>query len=267
MSQFDKLEMPPWVLTRILDFLNRADTPRDITRNPELQDDPGSGSERGYIIGETVARRIIEQRSQLPAGRFTTLEELRDVKGLGDDKIHDLAFSFSTPAAQAFRAMLYAQNILPANWTLTHHTEYFKDQAEFRAVAESQSLFLDWIETQVRQISGQQTSDPSAARLAGELARKCYVDTYTTAHYAALAFAFWCYRFDADNWFSFETIRRPAEKYFSTYPGPDNRLELRLFKDFPNSGVLVAAISARDLPVVINYAESAITIWTGELKD
>ena len=267
MSLPSDFKRTPWVAARILDFLNRARRPEDIFRSSELTDDPEAGSAKGYIIGERVARRIIEHRLQLPRRRFTALKELTKVKGLGEDKIHDLAFSFSTPAADAFRQRLYDQQILLDNWTVCNHTTHFGTDTAFREVADNPQAFADWTAREVARISRERFGNAEAAALAGELVRKCQIDVHPNAHFGAIALAFWFYRFDADNWFSFDRMRTATEHYLSTFRRWDQRLELRLLKDFPNGGALATGITVRDLPVVVNYGERAITVWTAELFD
>ena len=43
--------------------------------------------------------------------------------------------------------------------------------------------------------------------------------------------------------------------------------EFFLFKGFDEAGVLANAVSHADLPVVVNYGEQAVTIWTSQLLD
>jgi len=94
-------DVAPEVVERILSFLNSAIKWQDIAGvEPQagpVFDDPtkGYGSKiGGYDIGETTAKKIIQKRnSLLPAG-FTTLAEVRSVRGIGKDKIDDLAYTF-----------------------------------------------------------------------------------------------------------------------------------------------------------------------------
>ena len=46
-------------------------------------------SPSGYGLGKATARRLVEARRQLPAG-FQTIEEVRAVPGVGEDKVADL---------------------------------------------------------------------------------------------------------------------------------------------------------------------------------
>jgi hypothetical protein len=106
-----------------------------------------------------------------------------------------------------------------------------------------------------------------AARLAARLLEPAYPEVFEDAHLGSFAFGLWFYRIDADNWFSFETVRKAAEAYLNTYDGYENRMELRLYKGFDNRDVLARPITPPDLPVVISYAEQSITLWRISLAD
>lgn len=89
--------------TAILDFLNSAKTWLDIAGiepqagpvfdNPELGNHLPFG---GYDIGEITAKNILSKRASLPANRFTSLEQVDSVRGMGQDKIADLRYTFRT---------------------------------------------------------------------------------------------------------------------------------------------------------------------------
>lgn len=94
-------ELENTVEKRIIDFLNRAEKWEDIAGvEPEdgpVYDSPFSGygdQVEDYDIGEMVANRMIEERDKLPDREFTSLEQVRAVKGIGEDKMNDLRFSF-----------------------------------------------------------------------------------------------------------------------------------------------------------------------------
>lgn len=97
-------EIPPAVVERILDFLNSAATWQDIAgvepKAGPVFDDPEKGygdQVYDYDIGEVVAKRILAARSSLGAAGFTDLDQVRAVKGVGRDKIDDLAYTFRDP--------------------------------------------------------------------------------------------------------------------------------------------------------------------------
>ena len=90
-----------------LDFLNKATTWIDIAGiEPQagpVFDNPELGSHRpfkGYDIGETTAKNILADRNSLPGNKFTSVEQVKSVRGMGEDKIADLYFSFQTQKHQ-----------------------------------------------------------------------------------------------------------------------------------------------------------------------
>jgi hypothetical protein len=87
----------------VLTFLNGANTWQDIAGlEPQagpIFDDPEHGIHRpfrGYDIGEVVARNILSKRASLTGNKFTSLKQVDEVRGMGEDKIVDLLFSFKT---------------------------------------------------------------------------------------------------------------------------------------------------------------------------
>ncbi|MCE7056385.1 helix-hairpin-helix domain-containing protein [Algoriphagus sp. AGSA1] len=86
---------------KILDFLNKASTWDDIAGiepmvGPVL-DDPEKGDHRpfkGYDIGEITAKNILSRRNSLTGGKFTSVAQVKAVRGIGEDKYHDLEYTF-----------------------------------------------------------------------------------------------------------------------------------------------------------------------------
>ncbi|MCB0521416.1 MAG: hypothetical protein H6577_17970 [Lewinellaceae bacterium] len=247
---------------RILTFLNRAQTLDDIINPAVLKDHKQNGS----TIGEEAGKTILDIRKQLPLQRFMNFNQIEAIPGLGKDKLQDLGHSIAEPAADAFQERMY-DGVLFNNFELTAYSTYFDDKAEFYDLAQSNCRFTEWVKNEVEDISLEKYDDPKAARLAGMLLEKCPLEIWDNPHYGAIAFAFWFYRFDADNWFSFERVREETERYLTYYAQIQHRLELRFFKTFENAGVLADAVTVPDLPVVVNYGEQELTIWTGQLYD
>ncbi len=87
--------------SKILDFLNNASTWDDIAGiepmvGPVL-DDPEKGDHRpfkGYDIGEITAKNILNRRNSLSGGKFTSVAQVKDIRGMGEDKYHDLEYTF-----------------------------------------------------------------------------------------------------------------------------------------------------------------------------
>ncbi|GAB2475511.1 baseplate J/gp47 family protein [Algoriphagus taiwanensis] len=90
-----------------LKFINSAKNWQDIAGiEPQagpIHDDPEMGSHRpfsGYDIGEVTAKNILAFRDSLASKAFQKLEDIKNVRGLGDDKYHDLIYSFQKQAHQ-----------------------------------------------------------------------------------------------------------------------------------------------------------------------
>lgn len=89
------------VESAVLDFLNSAKNWQEIAGIEPVQgrvfDDPEQGNHRpfkGYDIGEITAKNILNRRNALPGGKFRSIPQVENVRGVGDDKIHDLKYSF-----------------------------------------------------------------------------------------------------------------------------------------------------------------------------
>jgi hypothetical protein len=91
---------------RILDFLNAVTTPEEIAgtepQEGPVYDDPTAGRGYGdqlkdYDIGLSVAAEIIRVRDEDHGGQFEEISQIRAVKYVGQDKINDLAYTFSYP--------------------------------------------------------------------------------------------------------------------------------------------------------------------------
>ncbi|MCB0575738.1 MAG: hypothetical protein KDC61_14360, partial [Saprospiraceae bacterium] len=82
----------------------------------------------------------------------------------------------------------------------------------------------------------------------------------------ALAFALWFYRFDADNWFSFERMFQQTSALFGYHAVPLWEMEMRFFKGFKHR-IFTKLIAPPDLPVLVNYPEHKVTLWVSGLAD
>jgi len=97
----DDSETAKAVETKILSFINRAGKWQEIAgREPAtgpVIDDPQKGyhtKKAGYDIGKKTAREILKQRELLGSEGFRSLKELGEVKGVGEDKLNDLIYTF-----------------------------------------------------------------------------------------------------------------------------------------------------------------------------
>ncbi|MEB2783080.1 baseplate J/gp47 family protein [Algoriphagus persicinus] len=85
----------------VLAFLNNAKTWQDIAGlEPQFGpviDDPEFGIHRpfrGYDIGEVTAKNILSRRDSFSTKQFSTINQVMAVRGIGEDKINDLRYSF-----------------------------------------------------------------------------------------------------------------------------------------------------------------------------
>ena len=259
----------PTTTNRLLTFLNKLKNAEDLIQKlDKIQPSKilATNGPKDYGLGETISQRIFEYRDKLPARRFSNLDQLEDIKGFGPDKLHELTKKVCIPAAMAFKNSMYA-NLIAENWILEPYTYHIVNTAEFSETVENESIFADFVCDKLEDISLQKYNNGKAAMLAAQLLKCCYLESFEDTHYGSIAFAFWFYQFDADNWFSFEQIWAECEDYLAAYSGIQHRLELRMFKGFDNAGVLANPVTNMDLPVVVNYAEQAVTIWTCQLND
>lgn len=263
-SIFRNQKIEDWVALRILNFLNAAQSSEDIAG--KILDNPQEGGDT--TIGTTVAARILEKRDSLPFGHFTSIEELEDIAGLGEDKINDFIFTLGVRAADAFKKAMY-NGVISDNWTLEHYTTVFETEEDFYNTANIESNLTAWVAEEIEKIALKNLGQDQGAYLAKKLLQKSYLDRYDVAHFGSYAFAFWFYQFASDNWFTFERVRTEIESYLNYYAYLNAAYEQQflLFKGFTNNPALVQAISQPDLPMVINPIERAITIWTAELRD
>lgn len=81
-------------ISSLLEFFNAVSEPEQIVRR--IKDDPGfgSGSPRAYGVRPTLARRILEVRDSLPERKFTSLDQIDSVFGVGEDTLHDIIHAF-----------------------------------------------------------------------------------------------------------------------------------------------------------------------------
>lgn len=264
MGQISNTGLEAWVVRRLLGFFNRAAIAADISASI-LKDDPATGQGR-FVIGDVVAQRIIDKRNALPGMRFTELRQLDGIRGLGADKIHDLIYTLSVPAAEAFRVSMY-HHVLRESWILEHHSVRFEDEEQFLHVVSDSKVFLEWIEGQAAIIARDRTRDN---RLHAEVRRRLRaapLEVYEHGDVAAHAFALWFYRITADSWFNYEQVQRETATFLDFMPDFLDRTDLRMFEGFRNQGLLAGPITGTGLPVTVNYSEQVISIWTVQVID
>jgi len=84
------------MLEKVLEFFNTVNDPYEIRHR--IKDDPNfsTPSTSGYGISLSVAKRILEARDNLPGGRFDSIQQIDDVKGMGAVTLHNILYSFWT---------------------------------------------------------------------------------------------------------------------------------------------------------------------------
>ncbi|MCB9356862.1 MAG: helix-hairpin-helix domain-containing protein [Lewinellaceae bacterium] len=256
--------MKDWVKNRILEFFNRVKVPADIIGR--VEDDPSDGP--GRSIGPVLARRIIEYRNRLPVRRFKTFDELDAVPGVGPNTLSDLEYSFDVPAADFFENSLFSNHVLPESWTLLHYEWEANNLSEFRKAVDDEGTFRDIVRSLATracmETAGMSPEDSGAAT---EPLLTQYIDAYhNSTEEGALAFALWFYRFDADNWFSFERMFQQTSALFGYHAVPLWEMEMRFFKGFKHR-IFTKLIAPPDLPVLVNYPEHKVTLWVSGLAD
>lgn len=263
MSKFPQ-DTPKWVIYRILNFFNEAQSAQEIVKG--VQDDPSVGSDRS--IGRTVAARILNKRKSLPWRRYTSPDELDDIQGLGADKYQDLIYTFGTSAAEAFRNSMYDNNVIyKENWPLHYKTRQFDNVEAIDELAYNDGLLRPLVIELVGELCDELSNDATTCKADTAMLNDAYIDSYhNSTQEADYALALWFYRFDADNWFSYDRILNECSKYFSHYTGHPWEMQLKFFKGFSH-GPLLQGITPADLPVVINYPEQSVTVWTSALYD
>jgi len=258
MGQLNTKMISPVVEDQILSFLNRAFTPKDIVQFPYPGTDPRKGD---YGIGPTVAKRIIDRRWELPSRRYTELSQLEDIKGFGQDKLDDLVESFNLPSAERFKMRLFQQRILFENFDLQYQIIRLPGDHSLQQVIKDPVLLREQVLEAVAAFLEGENED------ARQQLEQAYVDPYLSANVASYAMALWFYKFDEDNWFTFDRIRTEIAHYldlsFEYAPGP----VLLMVKGFDQALVMRSGITVLDIPVVVNASENAIYCWFAQLFD
>ncbi|MGH1338056.1 MAG: hypothetical protein ACRBFS_18185 [Aureispira sp.] len=267
MSATSHPNIPLWIQHRIVGFFNHARNVNMILEGP-IQDDPSDGP--GTTIGAILAARILRERNNLPTRRFTDLAQIDAVQGVGVGTIKDLVYSFGNSADDVFQQAMYTSGtIYPENWPLEYFRYAIEDKTAFEAIANDPENLRTFLVDKLN-IEGhnRQVNTNDLQQMTQEL-REAYLDAYNNSTpAAAYALALWFYQFDADNWFSWEQIQAQTIAYFehnrNSYPW---RMDFYRCKGFVNRGLLAPGISAKDLPVTVNWAEQTISFWVSALYD
>ncbi|MEL6131988.1 MAG: hypothetical protein AAFR59_01350 [Bacteroidota bacterium] len=245
---------------RLLDFLNRAYSAKDILNLRLIKE--GEEGTTDYGIGRTVAGRLISRKRGLPGRRYTDLSQLNGVQGFGQDKFDDLVSTFSISSAERFKRNLFEQQILFENWEVRYHSVVFDTEAAFRDATKDALSICKVVQDNIHEIAD---DNPDHLIKVKDQIAHAYFQTYQEGFLGSYEFALWFFKFDQDNWFSFERIREPLEAYLSEVDS--NAYDAIQFYKGVENYLLLNGITVTDLPVVIMEAERSITFWTAALFD
>lgn len=256
--------MTPGTANRIVRFFNSVQSAFEIVQG--VKDDPGDNET--VVFSTKVAKRILEVRNSLPSFRFESLEQIDAIPGVGPDKIEDLAYTFGRPASAVFESNLFEKGLLYENWTVIRYEYASETDEAHRDIVDNPAAFRKTVHRLATRASmeTQGYGSDEAERITGSVLTE-YIDTYTNSTpEAALAFALWFYRVDADNWFSFDRMLAETSTFFDYHSEPYSPMELRLFKGFENQA-FINLITPKDLAITVNDAERVITLWIVGLAD
>ena len=267
MSLTSHPDIPLWVQNRIVGFFNTARNV-DMILDGTIRDDPADG--HGKVIGPILAARILRERNQLPRRRFTDLEQIDQIKDIGPGTLQDLVYSFGKSADEAFVQSMYGQGtIYQENWPLEYFRYSLEDEEALGQLAFNKDNLRRFVSEKVREVAlERQASEGQIEEMGTDIAH-AHIDSYSNSSpIAGYALALWFYHFDADNWFSWETIQEQTIRYFDhnsrSYP---SEMELFLLRSFTNRGIIQPGIAPDALPVVLNWAELTCTFWISALYD
>lgn len=135
------------------------------------------------------------------------------------------------------------EKVLPGCFDLQGSSFRFENEDDFSANVSDTESFLGFVQKEWH-----------------FLCEGCYSDVFFSGFLGSYAFALWFLEFDQDNWFSFDAVQRETNNYLNSYTSVSHRKELRMVK----GSFLPMRL---DLPVVVDYENLSVTVWTGELRD
>eukprot|EP00735_Rhodelphis_limneticus_P014688 TRINITY_DN875_c0_g1::TRINITY_DN875_c0_g1_i1::g.25388::m.25388 TRINITY_DN875_c0_g1::TRINITY_DN875_c0_g1_i1::g.25388 ORF type:complete len:233 (-),score=31.29 TRINITY_DN875_c0_g1_i1:85-705(-) len=150
--------------------------------------------------------------------------------------------------------------LLPTNWELKYWTFCPED---FAKIVETRDVLTTFISNKTFEICFQLGNRKDACQRGSEYVKDQSCPQVENFNFAGLIFGTWFYRFDMDNWFSFDTMWGKCSSYLAHF-----EQEFYLFKGFYHAKRLnTYDYGPTDLPVVIDHAEKSITLWTAALHD
>lgn len=267
MPKAPAIDVPMWIQDRIVAFFNAAQNVEMIL-DGTIMDDPADGP--GRVFGPALAARILRTKNELPRRQFSSFEEIDAIRGVGPDVIQDLVYSFGKTADETFRNSMYETGtIYMENWPLEYFRFEIGDKDTFYELTHNREQLRQFIMEKVAQVSKERgVSAENTEAMLTDL-KQAYIDDYSNSTpIASYALALYFYDFDADNWFSWDTIQKQTLGYFDHYMNTNNwSMELFQFRGFRNRGIIEPGIAPEVLPVVATEAELAISFWITALYD
>jgi len=258
-------EILPIQAQTVLDFLNNAKEIKDLTDIETYRPDLSKEALSSYSIGEQSAQNVLDARKSLRGQRFHSLEDVLDVKGIGEDKILDIIEFIWLSTEEMFRQELFRE-VLGENWRVDYW-RYALDSEDFDRLEQNPSLLKDFAASKVYDIAREKNNNFIIGSLAENLLEKSFADRVESLT-ALTQFASWWFRFDEDNWFSFDRISELIDPFLNYYNRQQaTYIDLVFYRGFQNGGTVADGITPDDLVVTLNPAERAITIWGISLFD
>lgn len=258
-------EILPIQAQTVLDFFNNAKEVKDLTDIASIRPDLSKEELSSYSIGEQAAKNVLEAREGLRGKQFNTLEEVLNVKGIGEDKILDVVEFVWLSTEEMFRQELF-RKVLGENWKVDYW-RYVLDRDEFDRLEQNPSQLKDFVAGKVYDIAREKNNNYIIGSLAEALLERSYADRVESLT-AVIQFASWWFRFDEDNWFSFERISEVIDPFLNYYKRQAaTYIDVVFYRGFQNGGTVAEGITPDDLVLTLNPAERAVTIWGISLFD
>lgn len=263
MGQLSFDQITPEETQRLLNTLNGFRTGEEIVEFFNRR-----SSESNYGVGIIVARRIIRKRRTLRGRRFTRLTQLNGIPGLGQEKFDDFTDAIRISSAQSLVQELYGEEILFENWRLKFHAIELETEEAFLANTKDFHTLRKIVAENIQFLADDGTPEGALEEARDQInSLEFFMDGYQSGHVASYVFAVWFYRYDEDNWFSFERIRAPLEAYLGESYHSEWRPIFNVLKGFDNQLILKDNATLPDLPIVLNQEEKSIYLWSVQLFD
>lgn len=171
----------------------------------------------------------------------------------------------SISTAEAFRRAMY-RHVIQDNFELKYHTIAFQDKEQFEEIANNPDRLQRLVSENIKYLASEGVGS-QAIEKASDQAADVYIESLHSGYLASYAFAFWFFKFDMDNWFEFEQVREQTEQYLDISFLSSHEQAFHLFKGFENKRILKGGVNVLDLPVVTNFDEMTVSLWTCQLFD